>query len=103
MYTSFRPDSSLTIAAQWPSGEMRPAVSFAAELAYGAVVRAESLETRTTSQPFVASEVTSRDFPSGAGAASGVRPGTRASSTGAEATSTDWAQIWPRRSWPEAE
>ena len=30
---------------------MRPAVSFAAEFAYGAVVRAESSEIRTTSQP----------------------------------------------------
>src|SRR5258706_594664 len=103
MYTSFRPDSSLTIAAQWPSGEIRGADSFAAEKAYGTVVRGESTEIRTTSHPLVARLVARRDRPSGAGTTSGVRPETRASSTGAEATSTDWAQITPRSSWVAAE
>src|ERR1041385_4349852 len=96
MYTSARPDSVLTMAAQWPSGEIRPPVSSAAEKAYGTTVRGESSETRSTSHPLVARLETSRDRPSGAGKAPGVSPAMRASSTGAEATSTDWAQITPR-------
>src|SRR5438876_10304455 len=80
------------MAAQRPSGEKRGEISWGPVVLYGRKTRLESSETRCTVQDVFTMLCSSRDRPSGARSAMGVRVGTSTSISGAVAPPTDWVQ-----------